>query len=149
MIFSEVKAVSDIYKDIVAYLKDKKNYPPELAEKLNNLYEKILAQNTVEIELRQEIEEIKRQLSLKQMDYDKELGAYYSPDDKEKQEPFCQRCLDDGQKLCRLREQKYAWLCTVCNTHYQTEIQINSYHEHKARNTPPVLRGTPHRTYRW
>ena len=132
MIISEIKAAVDLTKSIADAMKAAKNYDPQLLESFNELRGKVLGAYNVETDLRQRIEELEKELALKKMVPGKDPVAYYAPDDTERKAPFCQRCLDANQKLCRLHEMELAYHCTVCNLDVCSSAQLKIRRENMA-----------------
>jgi len=115
MIFQEAKAAVDLAKDIASHLRKTANHDPELMEMFVSLRSAVLDLYEENTRLQSELIAA-RSLDdvMKSVVYDKEYYAYFDNADTERDEPFCQVCLDDRGKRIRMVERTYHWVCGVC-----------------------------------
>lgn len=94
MIFSEAKAAVDLVKDLAAYLQKKGEYDPQLMGMFSDLQSKVLGLWQSDIELRQQIQELRDKLNTRDdAFFDRKKGAYYTGTlETPKDGPFCGNC---------------------------------------------------------
>ena len=125
VVMSELKAIVYLFKDIRQGIKALQNYNPELIDKLGSLHEMLLEFRSREIDLINEIDALKQQVSNRELPYDQGWGAYYTEENGVRSY-YCQRCLDTDSKRCRLQSHSDYLHCTVCNTNFSSENRRKS-----------------------
>lgn len=115
MMFQEMKAAVDMATELASYLRQKANHDPELDERFLRLRSAVLEMYADNTRLQAELFALKASADVKaSVAYDRELFAYFNKADLERQEPFCQVCLDNENKKIRMVERGFFWTCGVC-----------------------------------
>lgn len=134
MVISEVKAAVDLTKDIISAIKAAQNYDPSILESLDKLREKILDAQAAEMEFREKITEMEKELALKDMDYDPDSGVSFDPSDTEKKRQLCTRCLEEKKIKSSLRIESTASHCRICQEWYQSGAQKRAEEIQQSQN---------------
>lgn len=129
-VFTEAQAAVNLVKQLAAYIKEKKDYDPQLMEMFSDLREKVWALYESDAALRERVGELEDKLKLREdVFFDRKKGGYYTgaPQDI-KDGPFCSKCYHEGKGLVPMEEwddsgfsfDEYApttpkWLCPSCN----------------------------------
>lgn len=129
---SEIKAAVDLVQQLTNYLRKSGNYDQQVLQDLEELRGKVLDAYSTEIDLRQKLQKLEEQLTLRNLAYDADMAAYYQLAESGEKEFFCQKCADVDKNLCRLQRMEHGSYCRACKEFYQTAAQ-------RAANSPCAI----------
>ena len=105
-VISEAKAAVELAKELGSYLKKAGEHDPNLMGMFEDLRGKVLSLYESDIELRQQMRELKEKLTLREeVFFDQDKGAYFTGTPKDiKGGPFCAKCYTEKDKLVPMKK---------------------------------------------
>lgn len=108
----------DVYqagKDALGYIKGKMKEDPVLLEKFNVLWKGLLDLQEENIELRSELEKLKKEYDLKkQLVWDSVAGVYWK-DENGGKVACCPACFNNDGQAVFMKQSNGGWICPGCN----------------------------------
>lgn len=114
---SAIKAAADMLANLYSYLKQQGVHDPQLIGMVDELRGKILDAREQEFRLVARVDELEKELMLREMPFGEGFSVYYTEHNGQKAY-FCPNCKDGDGKLARLFFNGEHYECRVCETYF-------------------------------
>lgn len=123
VVFSELNAALELLKKAANAISKMGNIDPQIVRDLEELRRLVVSGIGREGELMLQIQKLEERLLPQTLSYDDDSGAYFSPSDTEKKQPYCTQCLEAHRLPLTLQVTDEYSQCSSCKTKYQSRVQ--------------------------